>query len=186
MICTVVLIMMLFLFQKDKWIGFTEIWVYRDTVTNETKGDTIVAFENSHDAVSAVKCTKNTQFLGFMLSFTMTGTKDSDLLNLETVSLAPDPFQSALDFGADSIVTQDHGADSAGELGGEEYGKGTANYTFSVGGRGRGGLDSKPWQQEGDWPCPNLRSVSDIPSHGLRNCNSGCWNLFLSSLFMFR
>lgn len=159
---------MLFSFQKDERIDGspTKIWVYGDTVTDEAKGDAIVAFENSHDAVSVVECINNTQFLGYTLGLTMAETEDSQILNLETVSqLDSGPFQSALDFGADSITTRDHGGESAGDLGGEDYhGKGGGSFLASVGGggRGRGGSDSKPWQQEGDWPCPNARFVSDL------------------------
>lgn len=151
--------MMLFSFQKEKWIGSPRIWVYRDTVTNESKGDAIVAFENSHDAVAAVEYINNTQFLGFTLSVTMAETEDHQLLNLETVSFDSGPFQSALDFGGVSIMTRDHGREIAGELGGEGYGKVAGSCTALVGGRGQAGMDCKPWQQEGDWPCPNLRFV---------------------------
>lgn len=91
----------------------------------------------------------------------MAGIKDAETHNLETGALDSGPFQAAVDSGAQSFPTHVHGREIAGELGGEDHGKCAGFVIASVEGRGRGGLDCKAWQQEGDWPCPNL-SCSNI------------------------
>lgn len=86
--------------------------------------------------------------------------KDSQLLNLETVpTLISAPVQSVIELGADSNPTQDYGGDNAGDLGGGDYVEGFGSLPVVVSGRGRVGIDPKPWQQEGDWSCPNPRFV---------------------------
>lgn len=88
--------------------------------------------------------------------------QDSQLSNLETVpTLISAPVQSVTELGAASILAQDYEGDGAEELGVGEYVKGLGSLPTVVSGRGRGGIDSKPWQQEGDWPCPNS-SCSNI------------------------
>lgn len=40
-----------------------------------------------------------------------------------------------------------------------QYGKVVGSSRAIGGGRGQGEIDPRPWQQEGDWPCPNSRFV---------------------------
>ncbi|KAG0574112.1 hypothetical protein KC19_VG235300 [Ceratodon purpureus] len=84
--------------------------------------------------------------------------KDPQMLNLETIpTVILAPVQSVMEIGADSNVIQHYGGDGYGELAKGELVKTVGSLPAIVSGRGRGGIDPRPWQQEGDWPCPNSR-----------------------------
>ncbi|KAG0574111.1 hypothetical protein KC19_VG235300 [Ceratodon purpureus] len=88
--------------------------------------------------------------------------KDPQMLNLETIpTVILAPVQSVMEIGADSNVIQHYGGDGYGELAKGELVKTVGSLPAIVSGRGRGGIDPRPWQQEGDWPCPNS-SCSNI------------------------
>lgn len=122
--------------QKDKRTGRPKIWLYRDKETNEPKGDATVTYEDPHAAVAAVEWFNNKDFHGNTIGVYIAESKNKD--------------DQAYNSVVDPVV-----ADNVGGL--EE----TATDVNGVSGRGRGQNDSssKPWQQEGDWLCPNTRSV---------------------------
>ena len=115
-----------------------KIWLYRDKVTNEPKGDATVTYEDPHAALAAVEWFHNKDFHGSIIEVYMAESKTKD--------------------SGDQSYTQqfNHAADPSieGDLGGQD--------DVSDGGgrgRGRGDASAKVWQQDGDWLCPNTRYV---------------------------
>lgn len=122
--------------QKDKRTGRPKIWLYRDKLTNEPKGDATVTYEDPHAALAAVEWFNSKDFHGNIIGVFMAESKSKDDT---TYNSGGDPSDAA-DFGGSE--------ESARDMNGG-------------GGRGRGQGDAsgKAWQQEGDWMCPNTRSV---------------------------
>ncbi|GKD11591.1 transcription initiation factor TFIID subunit 15, partial [Tanacetum coccineum] len=56
---------------KDKRTGRPKIWIYRDKVTNEPKGDATVTYEDPYAAQSAVEWFNNKEFHGTMIEVLM-------------------------------------------------------------------------------------------------------------------
>lgn len=125
-----------FFLQKDKRTGRPKIWLYHDKVTNEPKGDATVTYEDPHAAVAAVEWFNNKDFHGNTIGVFIAESKSKDEPAYNSVA---DPSD-------------------AGDFGGLEENTRDMN---GGGGRGRGRSDAsgKAWQQEGDWTCPNTRSV---------------------------
>lgn len=107
-------------FQKDKRTGRPKIWLYRDKVTDEPKGDATVTYDDPHAASAAVEWFNNKDFHGSIIGVYLAESKGKDRLD--------EDFK---------------------DLDGGDGGKG----------RGRGDTGGKAWQQDGDWMCPNTRSV---------------------------
>ncbi|KAJ7942708.1 transcription initiation factor TFIID subunit 15 [Quillaja saponaria] len=126
------------LIKKDKRTGRPKIWLYRDKVTNEPKGDATVTYEDPHAAVAAVEWFNNKDFHGNAIGVYIAESKSKD--------------DQTFNSGEDLSV--------AGNLGGVEE---TASDMNGAGGRGRGRTDAsgKAWQQDGDWLCPNT-SCSNV------------------------
>lgn len=122
--------------QKDKRTGRPKIWLYRDKETDEPKGDATVTYEDPHAAVAAVEWFNSKDFHGNAIGVYIAESKNKDD---QAYNPVPDPGVAA----------------NVGEP--EE----TARDIDGANGRGRGLNDAsgKPWQQEGDWLCPNTRSV---------------------------
>lgn len=121
--------------QKDKRSGRPKIWIYRDKATNEPKGDATVTYEDPHAALAAVEWFNNKDFHGATIGVFMAESKNKD----DTVS---NVIEQVINVPVDGIE------------------EGAADVNGGVGrGRGRGDASGKPWQQEGDWQCPNTRSV---------------------------
>lgn len=110
--------------------------MYRDKATNEPKGDATVTYEDPHAAFAAVEWFNNKDFHGSIIGVHIAESKSKD--------------EQTYNLGADPNVVADYG-------GVEE------NARDINGGAGRGGgrddASGKAWQQEGDWMCPNTRSV---------------------------
>ena len=116
--------------QKDKRTGRPKIWIYRDKVTNEPKGDATVTYEDPHAASAAVDWFNNKDFHGSIIQ----------------VHIAESKSKDTFDDSTNMAITAD--------LGGQD------ELDNDVGrGRGRGDGPGKAWQQDGDWMCPNTRSV---------------------------
>ncbi|TYG61173.1 hypothetical protein ES288_D07G126300v1 [Gossypium darwinii] len=113
------------LLKNDKRTGRPKVWLYRDKVTNEPKGDATVTYKDPHAALAAVEWFNDKDFHGSIIGVFMAESMGSN---------------AGVDVGFED--------DAAKEMDGG-------------GGRGRGRLDSsgKMWRQEGDWLCPNTRSV---------------------------
>ncbi|XP_061342140.1 transcription initiation factor TFIID subunit 15 [Gastrolobium bilobum] len=126
------------LVKKDKRTGRPKIWLYRDKETNEPKGDATVTYEDPHAAVAAVEWFNNKDFHGNIIGVFIAESKNKD------------------DQAYNSVV-EPSVADNVGAL--EE----TTRDVDGGSGRGRGQNDTsgKPWQQEGDWLCPNT-SCSNV------------------------
>ncbi|KAJ4765330.1 hypothetical protein LUZ62_075705 [Rhynchospora pubera] len=122
------------LLKKDKRTGRPKIWLYKDKLTDEPKGDATVTYEDPHAAIAAVDWFNNKLFHGTIIGvqIAQTKTKDSfDALHTHTINMLPDfPVP----------VPQEVDDDLNGAAGR---------------GRGRADAQVKPWQQDGDWLCPN-------------------------------
>ncbi|PPD90754.1 hypothetical protein GOBAR_DD12299 [Gossypium barbadense] len=123
------------LLKKDKRTGRPKIWLYRDKVTNEPKGDATVTYEDPHAALAAVEWFNDKDFHGSTIGVFMAESKSSN-------AVVDVPTAAADDGGFED--------DAAKDMDGG-------------GGRGRGRVDAsgKTWQQEGDWLCPNT-SCSNV------------------------
>ncbi|XP_076895000.1 transcription initiation factor TFIID subunit 15-like isoform X1 [Bidens hawaiensis] len=122
------------LLKKDKRTGRPKIWLYRDKVTDEPKGDATVTYEDPYAALAAVEWFHNKEFHGNIIEVLMAESKSSNSLVA--------PF-------VDSSLVNDMGPDESGP-----------DVNGSVArGRGRGdasgNIPPKAWQQDGDWACPN-------------------------------
>ncbi|XAR53208.1 hypothetical protein NMG60_11021664 [Bertholletia excelsa] len=128
------------LLKKDKRTGRPKIWLYRDKVTNEPKGDATVTYEDPYAALAAVEWFNNKDFHGTEIGVFVAEPKTKD-----------DHSHNAGSFAGDPGVSDDMGLE------------GGAKDTNGSGGRGRGRGDTagKAWQQEGDWLCPNT-SCSNV------------------------
>lgn len=136
------------LLKKDKRTGRPKIWLYRDKSTNEPKGDATVTYEDPYAAQAAVEWFNNKDFHGTIIEVLMAESKNSHNV------VAP-VIEPSLVVG-DVIGLDEDGRDMS-EGGGRGRGRGGG------GGAGSGGDGSnappKAWQQDGDWMCPNTRSV---------------------------
>ncbi|KAK9117897.1 hypothetical protein Scep_015990 [Stephania cephalantha] len=119
------------LLKKDKRSGKPKIWLYRDKVTNEPKGDATVTYEDPHAASAAVEWFNNKDFHGSIIGVFIAESKSKD------DNLA-DPVVAG-DFGRQG---DDRDVDGGGR------------------GSGRGDGPGKAWQQDGDWSCPNTRCAN--------------------------
>ncbi|GKD73176.1 transcription initiation factor TFIID subunit 15, partial [Tanacetum coccineum] len=59
--------------QKDKRTGRPKIWIYRDKVTNEPKGDATVTYQDPYAAQAAVEWFNNKEFHGTIIEESSTG-----------------------------------------------------------------------------------------------------------------
>ncbi|XP_076885549.1 transcription initiation factor TFIID subunit 15-like isoform X3 [Bidens hawaiensis] len=120
--------------KKDKRTGRPKIWLYRDKVTDEPKGDATVTYEDPYAALAAVEWFHNKEFHGNIIEVLMAESKSSN--NMVA------PF-------VDSSLVNDVGPDESGpdvnESGARGRGRGDAS----------GNIPPKAWQQDGDWACPN-------------------------------
>ncbi|KAF3661033.1 transcription initiation factor TFIID subunit 15 isoform X1 [Capsicum chacoense] len=126
--------------KKDKRSGRAKIWLYRDKITNEPKGDATVTYEDPHAALAAVEWFNNKDFHGSTIGVFIAESK-KDEASYVTGNQVSEPIlgsgMGALDEGANDI-------DGGGGRG-----------------RGRGDASAKAWQQDGDWLCPNT-SCSNV------------------------
>lgn len=99
-------------------------------MTDEPKGDATVTYDDPHAALAAVEWFNNKEFHGNLIGVFIAQSKSKD-----DVAAGGDPN----DIGR----FEENASDVNG--GGR--------------GRGRGDASGKAWQQEGDWLCPNTRSV---------------------------
>jgi len=63
------------LLKKDKRTNLPKIWIYRDKVTNQPKGDATVTYEDPHAAGAAVEWFNNTDFHGNVISVSIAESK---------------------------------------------------------------------------------------------------------------
>ncbi|KAF8389576.1 hypothetical protein HHK36_024092 [Tetracentron sinense] len=131
------------LLKKDKRTGRPKIWLYRDKVTNEPKGDAMVTFEDPHAAMAAVDWFNNKDFHGNAIGVFIAESKSKDV---------PSNSLNQMIHVGDPTVD--------GDFGGQEEDVGDMN---GDGGGDGGQVDAsgKAWQQEGDWLCPNT-SCSNV------------------------
>ncbi|CAK9219196.1 unnamed protein product [Sphagnum troendelagicum] len=138
------------LLKRDKRTNLAKIWIYRDKVTNQPKGDATVTYEDPHAAGAAVEWFNNTDFHGNVISVSIAESKKDVAAVMPIESVLPMIHNSMPGLPEyDPQVVGEYG-ENYGEMGGEGGPAGSAGA-----GRGRGQGDGKPWQQEGDWPCPN-------------------------------
>jgi RNA recognition motif-containing protein len=105
-------------------------------VTDEPKGDATVTYEDPYAALAAIEWFNNKDFHGNIIGVHLAESKGKDD---QTYNSGGDPSD-------------------AGDFGGSEENAGNMNGGGGRG-RGRGDASGKAWQQEGDWLCPNTRSV---------------------------
>ncbi|WCJ28554.1 TBP-associated factor 15 [Euphorbia peplus] len=130
------------LLKKDKRTGRPKIWFYRDKMTNELKGDATVTYEDPHAALAAVEWFNNKDFHGNMIGVFMAESKNKEDHTYNSVA-NPNVVEPG-----DVAVLEEESKDD----------------TDGGSGRGGGKVDAsgKPWQQEGDWLCPNTSSCSNV------------------------
>lgn len=117
-------------------------------MTNEPKGDATVTYEDPHAALAAIEWFNNKDFHGHIIAVHLAESKNKDD---HTYNSGGDP--------SDAGDAGDPGdAVDAGDFGGSEENAWNMNGGGGRG-RGRGDASGKAWQQEGDWLCPNTRSV---------------------------
>ncbi|KAG6545553.1 hypothetical protein Mapa_013155 [Marchantia paleacea] len=144
------------LLKKDKRTGRPKIWIYRDKVTNEPKGDATVTYEDPHAASAAVEWFNNTDFHGALISVSIAESKNRDQQHVEQPSVVGMQSPSATMQVPVTDVEQDQVDEFAMDPAAMSDGGGTGGLPGGGGrGRGRGEPGAKAWQQEGDWPCPN-------------------------------
>ncbi|KAJ1280790.1 hypothetical protein BS78_04G259700 [Paspalum vaginatum] len=114
------------LLKKDKRTGRPKVWIYRDKVTDEPKGDATVTYEDPHAASAAVEWFNNKDFHGSIIQVHIAEAKGKDTFDNST----------NLNISGD-VGEQDERDNGAGR------------------GRGRSDGPGKAWQQDGDWMCPN-------------------------------
>ncbi|XP_071703414.1 transcription initiation factor TFIID subunit 15 [Rutidosis leptorrhynchoides] len=119
------------LLKKDKRTGRPKIWLYRDKVTNEPKGDATVTYEDPYAAQAAVEWFNNKDFHGSIIEVLMAESKNSQ--NMVAPPLVEPNLVNEFGLDENAPVMNDGGAR----------------------GRGRGDGPPKAWQQDGDWACPN-------------------------------
>ncbi|XP_052186775.1 transcription initiation factor TFIID subunit 15 isoform X2 [Diospyros lotus] len=129
------------LLKKDKRTGRPKIWLYRDKITNEPKGDATVTYEDPHAALAAVEWFHNKDFHGSNIGVFIAESKSKDDHSYNSGGHVGDP----------SLVS---------DFGGLEESAMDMNGSGGRG-RGRGDASGKAWQQEGDWLCPNT-SCSNV------------------------
>ncbi|WOL10981.1 transcription initiation factor TFIID subunit 15 isoform X1 [Canna indica] len=122
------------LLKKDKRTGRPKIWLYRDKITNEPKGDATITYEDPHAAMAAVDWFHNKDFHGVPIEVHIAESKTKEPIIDNSYA------QQQLGFGANASV----------EVGGHDDVNDGAGR-----GRGRGDASGKSWQQDGDWMCPN-------------------------------
>ncbi|XP_020242318.1 transcription initiation factor TFIID subunit 15-like [Asparagus officinalis] len=121
------------LLKKDKRTGQPKIWLYKDKVTNEPKGDATVTYEDPHAALAAVEWFHNKDFHGSIIEVYIAESKNKDSGDLS--------YSQQVNHAADLSIEGLGGLDDTNGGGGR--------------GRGRGDTSGKPWKQDGDWLCPN-------------------------------
>ncbi|KAL9229918.1 hypothetical protein vseg_005332 [Gypsophila vaccaria] len=115
------------LIKKEKRTGRPKIWLYRDKVTQEPKGDATITYEDPHAAAAAVEWFNNKEFHGKVIGVFIAESKNKDDV-------------------VDTSVPADFGDPGDNDMEANEAGGR---------GRGRGDASGKAWQQDGDWLCPN-------------------------------
>lgn len=125
------------LLKKDKRTGRPKIWLYRDKVTNEPKGDATVTYEDPYAAQAAVEWFNNKDFHGTIIEVLMAESKNS--------------YNPVVQVDEPSMVSDVGGLEESAMDMDESGGRG----------RGRGDAPAKAWQQDGDWMCPNT-SCSNV------------------------
>lgn len=98
-----------------------------------------MTYEDPHAALAAVEWFNNKDFHGMTIGVFIAESKSKDDHSYSLVNHVADPSLES-DFGGPEESARD-----LNEIGGR--------------GRGRGDASGKAWQQEGDWQCPNTRSV---------------------------
>ncbi|CAN6803283.1 unnamed protein product [Brassica oleracea] len=114
------------LLKRDKRTGTPKVWLYRDKETDEPKGDATVTYEDPHAALAAVEWFNNKDFHGSVIGVFMAESKNK---------------------GGEDYPSESLGFD--GGAASKEIDGGAGR------GRGQGDSSAKPWQQDGDWMCPN-------------------------------
>ncbi|XP_078428748.1 TBP-associated factor 15 [Wolffia australiana] len=118
------------LLKKDKRTGQPKIWIYKDKITNDPKGDATVTYEDPHAASAAVEWFHDKEFHGKNIEVCIADSKGKDSFDHQNIQVS----------------------EAVGSFGGQEENLDLKGCSL---GRGRGRGEGKPWQQDGDWPCPN-------------------------------
>uniref|UniRef100_A0A5B7A261 Putative transcription initiation factor TFIID subunit 15 n=1 Tax=Davidia involucrata TaxID=16924 RepID=A0A5B7A261_DAVIN len=129
------------LLKKDKRTGRPKIWLYRDKVTNEPKGDAMVTYEDPHAALAAVEWFNNKDFHGATIGVFIAESKSKEDHLYDSGDHVEDPSLGGDFGGLDESAVDVNGSGGSG--------------------RGRGDASGKAWQQDGDWLCLNT-SCSNV------------------------
>uniref|UniRef100_A0A0D3GPT4 RanBP2-type domain-containing protein n=1 Tax=Oryza barthii TaxID=65489 RepID=A0A0D3GPT4_9ORYZ len=156
------------LLKKDKRTGRPKIWIYRDKVTNEPKGDATVTYEDPHAASAAVEWFNNKDFHGSTIQ--ITGKAEG-----EGAVMVQEKPGSKMGIGCAQIQA----ARPAGVSGSSAGGGGR--------GRGRGSDDARGGSRAAaaaavggppglfgpnDWPCPMCGNINWAKRMKCNICNT--------------
>lgn len=116
--------------------------MYHDKVTKEPKGDASVTYVDPQAAVAAVEWFNNKDFHGATIGVYMAESKkDDNSNNSEKEKPVEEPKFGGEVGGLEDAVSDRNGGGGRGR------------------GRGEAASGKAAWQQDGDWMCPNTRSV---------------------------
>ncbi|CAI5467432.1 unnamed protein product [Closterium sp. Yama58-4] len=130
------------LIKRDKRTGRAKVWLYRDKESMALKGDATVTYDDPFAAAAAVEWFNNKEFHGRTIAVSLAQTKHGG---------AGGGGGGGNGFGHSGDVS---GRGEEGGGGGEMRGAGGGD-----GGAVAAAAQGKPWQQQGDWMCPNATYV---------------------------
>lgn len=111
-------------------------------MTNEPKGDATVTYEDPHAAFAAVEWFNNKEFYGNIIGVHIAESKSKDDYAYNPVADSSAPVIAAAAVASDGVEENPEDVNGG-----------------AVAGGGAEAPPAKAWQQDGDWMCPNTRSV---------------------------
>ncbi|TYH58919.1 hypothetical protein ES332_D08G188700v1 [Gossypium tomentosum] len=93
------------LLKKDKRTGRPKVWLYRDKVTNEPKGDAMVTSEDPHAALATIEWFNDKDFHGSTIGVFMAESKSSNAgVDVPTAAVDGDGFKDDAAKDMDRVV----------------------------------------------------------------------------------
>ncbi|TYH88319.1 hypothetical protein ES332_D01G179400v1 [Gossypium tomentosum] len=181
------------LLKKDKRSGRPKVWLYRDKVTNEPKGDATVTYEDPHAALAAVEWFNGKDFHGSTIGVFMAESKSSNAgVDVPTAAadggrfdssakmwqqegdwLCPNTSCSNVNFSFRGVCNRCGTARPAGASGGGGAGgRGRGCGAPDSGGHGRAVAATGGLFGPNDWPCPMCGNINWAKHMKCNICNT--------------